>query len=244
MLSRLQIREDVARVTGCRRIDDTAVESITPAEEDEGFRFNGYRYMALHKNTQEEDQSVEHGEQSEQASEESGREAEVEEFEVWPEWTVGPEMSHAKTGEFLSERHYGFADRTLKLKPDFTSSYSSSLLHHHRAAKCACKFEDLVISPISPQRMIWDILGVLFLMYDMIWIPMQAFTPPASLFADSIDFTVATYWTLDIIGTFFTAYYGLKGELEKLKAMPWKMPKGLGWHALERSFVSHGFFEL
>ncbi|CAK9089773.1 unnamed protein product, partial [Durusdinium trenchii] len=34
-----QIREDVARVTGCRRIDDTAVESITPAEEDEGFRF-------------------------------------------------------------------------------------------------------------------------------------------------------------------------------------------------------------
>lgn len=41
----------------------------------------------------------------------------------------------------------------------------------------------------------------------------QVFSPPATLFTDVIDFTVALYWTLDIVGTFFTAYYSPKGEM-------------------------------
>ena len=39
----------------------------------------------------------------------------------------------------------------------------------------------------------------------------QVFSPAASLFTDFIDFTVAVYWTMDIVGTFFTAYYSPKG---------------------------------
>ena len=30
---------------------------------------------------------------------------------------------------------------------------------------------------------------------------------------DALDLTVAVYWTLDIIGTFFTGFYSRKGEL-------------------------------
>ena len=30
---------------------------------------------------------------------------------------------------------------------------------------------------------------------------------------DALDLTVAVYWTLDILGTFFTGFYSRKGEL-------------------------------
>ncbi|CAJ1377807.1 unnamed protein product [Effrenium voratum] len=50
-------------------------------------------------------------------------------------------------------------------------------------------------------------------MYDMTWIPMQVFSPEPHIVTDSIDFTVALYWSLDIIGTFFTAFHSSKGEV-------------------------------
>lgn len=155
---------------------------------------------------------------------------EEEEFELWPEWTLGPETSVAKHNELISNKQYGLTDRTLKLKPDF-ESYSSSVLGKKRGSfNCSCKLSDLVISPISPQRMLWDILGVVFLMYDMIWIPVQVFSPPSSLFTDVIDFTVALYWTLDIVGTFFTAYYSPKGEIVRSH-------RQIAWHYVKRWFL-------
>lgn len=154
---------------------------------------------------------------------------EEEEFELWPEWTLGPD-TFAKNNELISNKQYGLTDRTLKLKPDY-ESYSSSVLGKKRGSfNCSCKLSDLVISPISPQRMFWDILGVVFLMYDMIWIPVQVFSPPATLFTDVIDFTVALYWTLDIVGTFFTAYYSPKGEMVRSH-------RQIAWHYVKRWFL-------
>lgn len=53
----------------------------------------------------------------------------------------------------------------------------------------------------------------------------QVFSPAASLFTDFIDFTVAVYWTMDIVGTFFTAYYSPKGELVRSH-------RQIAWHYL------------
>ena len=41
----------------------------------------------------------------------------------------------------------------------------------------------------------------------------QVFSPEPHIVTDSIDFTVALYWSLDIIGTFFTAFHSSKGEV-------------------------------
>lgn len=183
---------------------------------------------ALQKHeTQGENISAEKEDRQEDEDAVSVDEEEAEEFEIWPEWTIGPDASVGKNNELIANKHFGLTDRTLKLKPDYESS---STFLDKKAFQCTCKLSEWVISPISPQRMIWDILGVVFLMYDTIWIPMQVFSPAASLFTDFIDFTVAVYWTMDIVGTFFTAYYSPKGELVRSH-------RQIAWHYLKRWFL-------
>ena len=41
----------------------------------------------------------------------------------------------------------------------------------------------------------------------------QVFSPRRHLVTDVLDLTVAIYWTMDILGTFFTGFYSRKGEL-------------------------------
>mmetsp|Transcript_1421 Transcript_1421/g.3294 ORF Transcript_1421/g.3294 Transcript_1421/m.3294 type:complete len:767 (-) Transcript_1421:227-2527(-) len=155
--------------------------------------------------------------------------ADVEQFSLWPEWMAGQDTINGISSDIFADREYALAERKLKLKPDLNASYSSSALHQQQHCTCTCKLTDLVISPISPQRMFWDILGVVFLIYDMIWIPVQVFSPNRHVVTDALDLTVAVYWTLDILGTFFTGFYSRKGELIRTH-------KEIALHYLKRWF--------
>jgi hypothetical protein len=67
---------------------------------------------------------------------------------------------------------------------------------------------------IPPQRrLFWDILGMLFLGYDLLAIPWQVFDPPENTLYYIMTWSSTIFWTIDI-GVSFTAGYHQEGVVE------------------------------
>eukprot|EP00929_Paragymnodinium_shiwhaense_P059811 TRINITY_DN29929_c0_g1_i1.p1 TRINITY_DN29929_c0_g1~~TRINITY_DN29929_c0_g1_i1.p1 ORF type:complete len:718 (-),score=121.91 TRINITY_DN29929_c0_g1_i1:211-2364(-) len=74
------------------------------------------------------------------------------------------------------------------------------------------QLSSLVISPNGHFRMVWDILGMLFIGYDLIMIPfMQAFQPEPSPALKAMDAVLLYFWTLDMFQSTNVGFYQ-KGE--------------------------------
>lgn len=61
--------------------------------------------------------------------------------------------------------------------------------------------------PGRPFRNVWDILAVVFLVHDMIVIPLRFFDVPEALVLDLLSWFTQIFWNLDIIASFLTGYY-------------------------------------
>jgi len=55
--------------------------------------------------------------------------------------------------------------------------------------------------------MFWDLLGLLFILWDTFMIPMQVFEFEKDTFRNTVDWVTLFYWTLDMIQSFFTGYF-------------------------------------
>ncbi|CAK9014559.1 Potassium voltage-gated channel protein eag (Ether-a-go-go protein) [Durusdinium trenchii] len=64
-----------------------------------------------------------------------------------------------------------------------------------------------VISPSGTYRMIWDLLGLLFILYDTFMIPMQVFDIDKNGFVGTFDWITLLFWTFDMVQSFFTGYF-------------------------------------
>lgn len=64
-----------------------------------------------------------------------------------------------------------------------------------------------VLLPGRPFRNSWDILAVLFLVHDMIVIPLRFFDMPNALFLEILAWFTQVFWNFDILATFITGYY-------------------------------------
>eukprot|EP00440_Ansanella_granifera_P059958 gb/GFBE01064985.1/.p1 GENE.gb/GFBE01064985.1/~~gb/GFBE01064985.1/.p1 ORF type:complete len:703 (+),score=143.80 gb/GFBE01064985.1/:1-2109(+) len=145
--------------------------------------------------------------------------------QLWPEWSMEEVVEDQQMSELFSSRSL---DKGIKLKFDSTSSQQAGVAE--RLGSCMCEPSDFVLSPLSPIRMVWDMMGVLFLAYDMIWIPMQVFRPTPHIVSQTLEFIVAVYWTLDIGLSFFTGFHSPKGDLVKSL-------RRIAWHYLTRWLV-------
>eukprot|EP00443_Scrippsiella_acuminata_P014477 CAMPEP_0115186288 /NCGR_PEP_ID=MMETSP0270-20121206/9905_1 /TAXON_ID=71861 /ORGANISM="Scrippsiella trochoidea, Strain CCMP3099" /LENGTH=873 /DNA_ID=CAMNT_0002599409 /DNA_START=83 /DNA_END=2704 /DNA_ORIENTATION=+ len=75
-------------------------------------------------------------------------------------------------------------------------------------------FRDLfTTSPVSKQRIIWEMLGAIMIVTDLVTIPLQAFNHTIDHLPLSVMIAKASYWSLDIPCTFFVGYY-VNGMLE------------------------------
>eukprot|EP00931_Biecheleriopsis_adriatica_P112863 TRINITY_DN8767_c0_g1_i3.p1 TRINITY_DN8767_c0_g1~~TRINITY_DN8767_c0_g1_i3.p1 ORF type:complete len:794 (+),score=132.61 TRINITY_DN8767_c0_g1_i3:85-2466(+) len=63
-----------------------------------------------------------------------------------------------------------------------------------------------VALPSSPKRIIYEVFGLFLIFFDMIWLPLQAFEPPASLPTDMQGWASILYWTFDIPCSFFVGF--------------------------------------
>eukprot|EP00435_Cladocopium_sp_Y103_P069885 s251_g34.t1 len=70
-----------------------------------------------------------------------------------------------------------------------------------------------VIHPHATFKIVWDLFGMIFLLRDIYFIPLQLFDIPETYVIQWLDNASLIFWTIDIILSFFTGYYE-KGRLE------------------------------
>lgn len=71
----------------------------------------------------------------------------------------------------------------------------------------------LVIHPHATFKIVWDLFGMIFLLRDIFFIPLQLFNIPDTYVIEWLDNASLIFWSIDIILSFFTGYYE-KGRLE------------------------------
>jgi len=70
-----------------------------------------------------------------------------------------------------------------------------------------------MIHPNSKRRLSWDLIGMTFVLYDIITIPLQVFTIKVNLFSTILHWLTAIFWTIDFPTGFLTGYTS-EGRLE------------------------------
>jgi len=72
-----------------------------------------------------------------------------------------------------------------------------------------------VLDPNSRWRILWDIFGILLVMYDTVVIPLQVFEDlPQGWFLESMQWVTRVFWTLDIILCLLTGILKPDGSIE------------------------------
>mmetsp|Transcript_27413 Transcript_27413/g.64029 ORF Transcript_27413/g.64029 Transcript_27413/m.64029 type:complete len:825 (+) Transcript_27413:71-2545(+) len=72
----------------------------------------------------------------------------------------------------------------------------------------------LVSPPGSARRLGWDVLGMVFMIYDLIVIPLETFGPRQNVATDVLGWTTTVYWTVDIPMSVFAGFYAGTGIVE------------------------------
>ncbi|CAK9007706.1 Potassium voltage-gated channel subfamily H member 2 (Ether-a-go-go-related gene potassium channel 1) (ERG-1) (Eag-related protein 1) (Ether-a-go-go-related protein 1) (MERG) (Voltage-gated potassium channel subunit Kv11.1) [Durusdinium trenchii] len=71
-----------------------------------------------------------------------------------------------------------------------------------------CSVNNMVVHPTNKFKSLWSVLGMMFLIFDIIVIPLRFFNlPDWWSFADAMNVVTLCYWNMDILVSFFTGYY-------------------------------------
>mmetsp|Transcript_3617 Transcript_3617/g.9124 ORF Transcript_3617/g.9124 Transcript_3617/m.9124 type:complete len:897 (+) Transcript_3617:34-2724(+) len=89
-----------------------------------------------------------------------------------------------------------------------------------------------MLRPSSMNRLAWDVLGILFILYDVITIPIfLAFNPTETPTTVFMFWLVLSFWTTDIIVSFNTGIY--RGGLEEMRRSKVAMAYFKTWFCLD-----------
>ncbi|OLP94221.1 Potassium voltage-gated channel subfamily H member 6 [Symbiodinium microadriaticum] len=87
-------------------------------------------------------------------------------------------------------------------------------LEQEKKIRSQAKTPRWVLSPNSPKRICWDLLGVIVLLYDLIMIPLYtAFPLQDNIFLSMMTGITLAFWSLDILACFCVGYYAKDGTL-------------------------------
>mmetsp|Transcript_56848 Transcript_56848/g.133552 ORF Transcript_56848/g.133552 Transcript_56848/m.133552 type:complete len:964 (-) Transcript_56848:23-2914(-) len=75
----------------------------------------------------------------------------------------------------------------------------------HATLRC-CTALRRPLEPMSSPRVQWDVIGMVVLLIELLWIPMQVYDPPTTAFLEVIGWLTLLYWSTDILATLNTAY--------------------------------------
>eukprot|EP00930_Biecheleria_cincta_P026051 TRINITY_DN18429_c0_g1_i1.p1 TRINITY_DN18429_c0_g1~~TRINITY_DN18429_c0_g1_i1.p1 ORF type:complete len:1323 (-),score=214.52 TRINITY_DN18429_c0_g1_i1:779-4429(-) len=65
----------------------------------------------------------------------------------------------------------------------------------------------LVANPRSSKRLVWDVIGILLIAYDIVFIPFQVFNPPSNNFTSFMSMFGTVFWTADIPLSFLVGFH-------------------------------------
>jgi len=113
-------------------------------------------------------------------------------------WSKKSSMTAASGGSESSRKHMLYSMGSRSKTGDFTTT---------SGGQCATFLQRIVSNPTSRRRFIWELSGFVFVVYDCIMIPLQAFSPAMSDFGVFTLWFTAIFWTLDFVRSFFLGYY-------------------------------------
>lgn len=64
----------------------------------------------------------------------------------------------------------------------------------------------MVLQPHCSRRLVYEVFGLLLICYDLIWLPVEAFDPENTTFAEAMAWITSIYWLLDIPASFLVGY--------------------------------------
>jgi hypothetical protein len=76
--------------------------------------------------------------------------------------------------------------------------------------------DHLILQPKALKRVLWDVLGAMTILYDLVVVPMQFFNLQPSLFTTVMSWNTRLYWTFDIPVTMLSGYMNREGDYEML----------------------------
>mmetsp|Transcript_122601 Transcript_122601/g.318772 ORF Transcript_122601/g.318772 Transcript_122601/m.318772 type:complete len:785 (-) Transcript_122601:173-2527(-) len=120
-------------------------------------------------------------------------------LELWPDWVdifEAPDVQIPRRGISASSS---------LILPPAGSSLDAPRSGDTLTGSRYCK--PLMMAPSSAQKICWDLLSFFLMGYDILMIPMAAFTMPSVQILTVMDWTITCFWTLDIVLTFFVGFY-------------------------------------
>mmetsp|Transcript_92954 Transcript_92954/g.240123 ORF Transcript_92954/g.240123 Transcript_92954/m.240123 type:complete len:784 (-) Transcript_92954:145-2496(-) len=141
---------------------------------------------------------------------ESGASTLEDVIELWPVWHTPPKDLKGKlaTSDLLANALQGKNYLSHNENAEDTLRYQ---LRHvdevTRAAKCT------MIRPDSPRRIAWDMMGIMWLVIDLAWIPMQAFDPPPMTPVTVFEWITLIFWTMDMVASCNTGFMANDGTV-------------------------------
>eukprot|EP00928_Gymnodinium_smaydae_P022074 TRINITY_DN18656_c0_g1_i1.p1 TRINITY_DN18656_c0_g1~~TRINITY_DN18656_c0_g1_i1.p1 ORF type:complete len:845 (+),score=93.31 TRINITY_DN18656_c0_g1_i1:132-2537(+) len=86
--------------------------------------------------------------------------------------------------------------------PALTTLYSSA---GEEDGGSSC-LQRLVMHPYGKMRLAWDVASMLFLVWDLVMVPILAFDPEETVATVAVEWSTLGFWTLDILVAFLTGY--------------------------------------
>jgi hypothetical protein len=130
----------------------------------------------------------------------------VEIFHLWSDLMISPDECHPPTVDFCPTDDFV---HTTSMILALNRQGTAENLEQSKCALC----RHLVMNPSSRARLIWEVLGIPLLTYDLALIPMQVFEIPPNSVTKGISSASMMYWTLDLLASFFVGYHTSDSKL-------------------------------
>jgi len=121
-------------------------------------------------------------------------------LEVLPVWT----QMQRKTSSIGFKRAMTF---------DLLQEDDAESRHPQYSLRVFIWLQRCVLQPSCLKRLLWDLTGCLFILYDVAMIPLQAFDLPDTTFFKVIQWFTRVFWTLDMPSTLLTGFMLTDGSV-------------------------------
>lgn len=101
----------------------------------------------------------------------------------------------------------------------------------------------MVIAPSSVKRSLWDLLSLLFVIYDAIVIPLQFLRFPQSTVITTFSWMSRLFWSFDVFASFITGYALHNGSIEVRPSQIFRRYLK-GWMVLDITMVISDWLEV
>jgi len=122
------------------------------------------------------------------------------------DWDSG-DIQHAEVTMTNSMRQLRFAASGISSKLAFSGMSKLSLRVGQRSFWAEC----WAIHPQSSQRLLWDVLSVVFILHGLVMLPLSAFDLPTTSTDRASEYIIASFWTCDMMMSFRSGFFsGIK----------------------------------